>query len=122
MMYFRVLFKSGIAAVIIAAIAVVIACNAGDSRNAADTAVDSVTPDGCTMINDNLNIDSISTITYVPLTNTYWVYLADDTECYVERKVAHRIMATKEHCLDKYTFQVVVNEDSEHEILCTRLY
>lgn len=122
MMYFKWLFNSGIAAVIIAAIAVVIACNAGDSRNAADTAVDSVIPDGCTMINDNLSIDSISTITYVPLTNTYWVYLADDTECYVESKVAHRIMATKEHCLDKYTFQVVVNEDSEHEILCTRLY
>lgn len=122
MMYFRVLFKSGIAAVIIAAIAVVIACNAGDSRNAKVTPVASVVPNGCTMINDNLSIDSISTITYVPLTNTYWVYLADDTECYVESKVAHRIMATKEHCLDKYTFQVVVNEDSEHEILCARLY
>lgn len=121
-MYFRFLLKSGIAAVIIAAIAVVIACNAGDSRNAKDAPVASVVPNGCTMVNDSLSIDSINAITYVPLTNTYWVYLADDTECYVESRVAHRIMATKEHCLDKYTFQLIVNEDNEHEILCTRLY
>lgn len=122
MMYFRFLLKSGIAAVIIAVIAVVIACNAGDSRNAKDAPVASVVPNGCTMVNDSLSIDSINAITYVPLTNTYWVYLADDTECYVESRVAHRIMATKEHCLDRYTFQLIVNEDNEHEILCTRLY
>lgn len=122
MMYFRFLLKSGIAAVIIAAIAVVIACNAGDSRNANTAPVASIVPNGCTMLNDSLSIDSINAITYVLLTNTYLVYLADDTECYVESRVAHRIMATKEHCLDKYTFQLIVNEDNEHEILCTRLY
>lgn len=111
MMYFRVLLKSGIAAVIIAAIAVVIACNSNKPVSPA------VAPVGYHVLDANLSLDSISSIVYIPLTRTYWVYTVDDEEFFAERVVANRIMSAKEHGLDTFTFQTIINEDGEGEVI-----
>lgn len=118
MMYFRLLLKSGIAAVIIAAIAVVIACNSNKPVNPANAVDSAIAPVGYHILDANLSLDSIGTIVYVPLTNSYWVYTVDDEEFYAESIVAHRIMSAKEHGLDTFTFQTIINEDGEGEVIC----
>lgn len=117
MMYFRVLLKSGIAAVIIAAIAVVIACNSNKPVSPANAVDSAVAPVGYHVLDANLSLDSISSIVYIPLTRTYWVYTVDDKEFFAERVVANRIMSAKEHGLDTFTFQTIINEDGEGEIV-----
>lgn len=118
MIYFRCLLKSGIAAVIIAVIAVVIACSSNKPVSPANAVDSAVAPVGYHVLDANLSLDSISSIVYIPLTGTYWIYTVDDEEFFAERVVANRIMSAKEHGLDTFTFQIIINEDGEREVIC----
>lgn len=113
-MYFRVLLKSGIAAVIIAAIAVVIACNGKDAVKGVDS--HHTVPTSYTVLG-SFNMAMLESITFVPLTNTYWVYY-DGVEYYAESRIAKRIMLAKEAGLNTWQFQLVENEDGEGEVIC----